>query len=93
MKISSKLIQKAKDLRKKYFDVDDEIEGLYKNDLNSRNKILGSTYIGVHLRRGDFLNYRESISINHIGKQIDAKLREFNLTNVFLATDGSKTGK
>ena len=94
MKITSNLIQKAVNLRKTYFNIDDSIDSLYNNDdTNKRNKSLGGAYIGVHVRRGDFLRHRNSISLKHIGSQIESKLKEYNLKKVFLATDGSPTGR
>lgn len=50
-------------------------------------------YIGVHVRRGDFVKYRKSVSLKHIAFQLKQKLFSLNLNTVFLATDGTFQGK
>ncbi|RNA15640.1 GDP-fucose O-fucosyltransferase 2 [Brachionus plicatilis] len=75
MKFSKNLIAKAHDL----------IESL-----NSDDKInFVGNYFAVHLRRGDFVKYRPSVSFTKICDQMIMVLQRLNLKKVFLATDGT----
>ena len=72
------------------------IETDWRNTTN-KNKILelGGAYLGVHLRRGDFLMILQSnvISLDNVARQIRYLLLKQNLKQVYLATDSSLEGK
>jgi peptide-O-fucosyltransferase len=55
-----------------------------------RNAI-GGPYLGVHLRRGDFVRVRSNQipTLKYAAKQIRALLRELKLNTTFIATDAS----
>lgn len=59
-----------------------------------RSKNRGGPYLGVHLRRTDFIHLREShtVTIEHAAKQIKHALNVLNLTRVYIATDGTQQG-
>ena len=52
-------------------------------------------YLGVHLRRGDFIHIRQSniVSTDNIVRQIKHHLNKLNLKQIFLATDTAMQGK
>lgn len=86
MRYASHLIKKADEIRSKLF-----------NELNtSENQdSKGGDYLGVHLRRGDFLHVRKSnlISIENISYQLRYLLIKLNLKQLYLATDATVKGK
>ncbi|CAF0718380.1 unnamed protein product [Brachionus calyciflorus] len=85
MKYSENLIQKAFEFRTKYLN--NSTDQFY-SERNSVLKFEGN-YIGVHIRRGDFVKYRRTLSILKISQQIKNKLDEMKLNQVFIATDGN----
>lgn len=56
---------------------------------------VGGPYIGVHLRRKDYLRAHPDHvpSLKNAAKQIKKKLKEFKLSTVYIGTDAPKKGK
>lgn len=76
-------------------DVDDktDIWGLSWNEVerdSAKKEAFGGPYIGVHLRRKDFLYARkeELPSLEGAVAEIKAKMEQFNVNKVFIGTDG-----
>lgn len=56
---------------------------------------LGGPYLGVHLRRKDFIwGHREDVpSLHGAAKKIHSLLKTHNLDKVFIATDAVEDGR
>ena len=67
---------------------------LKANNLKS-NSFNNKGYLGVHLRRGDFIHVRQSniVSTDNIVRQIKHALNKLKLKLVYLATDTTDLGK
>jgi len=93
------LIRKANEIRLILNSTDQtdniKIEPDWRNTTNKKRLALGGPYLGVHLRRGDFLRIRQSnvISIDNVARQIRHLLVKLDLKQVYLATDSSLEGK
>lgn len=48
--------------------------------------------MAVHLRRGDFINRKTSVSIKHASLQVKNILTKLDIDTVYLATDGTQKG-
>lgn len=98
MIFSKELRQIAANFRAKNLDSNDQED---KTDIwdkkwvdverdSAKAEALGGPYIGVHLRRKDFLYARkeELPSLEGAVKEIKAKMKEYNVKKVFIGTDG-----
>ena len=54
----------------------------------------GGNYIAVHVRRGDFVKYKQLVvSIEQISNQIKYIIKTTGINMVYLATDGTEDGR
>ena len=97
MKFSKDLQKIAEDFRSSQFD---------SNDVKDRTKMsddwtehnckvetaLGGPYIAAHIRRKDFLYARKDYvpSLKKVASVLKSKMEEFNVTKVFIASDGTE---
>lgn len=97
MRFNKDLKAIAANYRYKYLSSSDHSDGInhptnWEDEKPSRNTI-GGAYLGIHMRRKDFFFGRpkELPTLDKVAKQIMSKLRELDLSVVFLATDTSSS--
>ncbi|XP_064608474.1 GDP-fucose protein O-fucosyltransferase 2-like isoform X2 [Liolophura sinensis] len=85
------------EFREKYLDsIDEKDKTVMEDDWTSVRKqhgdAVGGPYIGVHLRRKDYLRAHPDHvpSLKNAAKQIKNKLKEFKLNTVYIGTDAPK---
>ncbi|CAG9821026.1 unnamed protein product [Phaedon cochleariae] len=97
MRFSKDLKKIAGNFRQTHLNSHDDSDGtsLPENwtDEQPRRNALGGPYVGIHLRRRDFIRNRpnESPSIKDISQQLLKELEKTKLDTVFLASDGSQS--
>lgn len=94
MRFADRLIEIGNDFRHLHMESDDksdktEISENWMIDHPDPGTATGGPYMGVHLRRQDFVQARPNDvpSVEHAARQINKKLQELNLTVAFIATD------
>ncbi|CAL4144320.1 unnamed protein product, partial [Meganyctiphanes norvegica] len=94
MRFAKHLKKEADQFRAKYLDSDDqrdktEVEDDWRDTKKRHDSAIGGPYLGVHLRRQDFLHARgdQVPSLKLAAKQISKLLVGHNIDNVFIATD------
>lgn len=95
MVFAKELINIGDSFRKLYLNSTDEKDKTEKSNLSSNTRsAVGGPYIGVHMRRLDFVTSRSKDvpSIKHAADQILQQMTKLNLQIVFVATDASKSG-
>lgn len=82
---SSVLNSTDKKDKTKYNDED------WRNQVPKDGSAKGGSYLGIHMRRGDFTYaHQETVpSIKEIGTEAAKVLKKYKLKNVYLSTDGS----
>ncbi|EFA07652.2 GDP-fucose protein O-fucosyltransferase 2 [Tribolium castaneum] len=92
MRFNKDLQKIALDFRQKYLNSSDEFLPENWEDEKPKRSTKGGPYLGVHLRRRDFLRGRahQVPSINSITQQITNLLEKLNLSQVFIATDADE---
>ncbi|KAI4467185.1 gdp-fucose protein o-fucosyltransferase 2 [Holotrichia oblita] len=93
MRFNKELHEIAKKFREQELDANDKndmtiLPDDWRKEIPRRNAI-GGSYLGIHLRRADFVRSRskEIPTIENAFKQIKNKLEELKLDKVFVATD------
>ncbi|XP_050407404.2 GDP-fucose protein O-fucosyltransferase 2 [Patella vulgata] len=96
MVFSTTLRDIGNEFRAKYLDSTDEKDNtIFEEDWTKMKRkhgeAKGGQYIGVHLRRKDFLRTSRHLpSLKHAAKQIEKLLIKYNLSKVFIATDAPR---
>ncbi|KAJ3648605.1 hypothetical protein Zmor_020398 [Zophobas morio] len=95
MRFNKELRSIAADFRQQFLNSSDDLDGTilpnrWQDEKPHRNAV-GGPYLGVHLRRKDFLTGRANQvpSVENIVQQISEKLKKLSLSTVFVATDAS----
>ncbi|XP_064644604.1 GDP-fucose protein O-fucosyltransferase 2-like isoform X2 [Lineus longissimus] len=97
MRFAKHLREVGDKFRSDYLDSTDEKDNTvldpdWRNMRRKHGDAKGGPYIGVHLRRADFLRVRENEvpSIQGAAKTLKKLLKEYKLKKVFIATDGTR---
>lgn len=95
MRFNNDLKNVASDFRKKYLNSDDDNDNTNQpdswTDETPKRNAIGGPYVGIHLRRRDFVRSRagEVPSLKSVSKQVKTVLKKLDLNTVFIATDGT----
>ena len=94
MRFSKRLIALANEFRKSYLDSDDAKDDTvlakrWEDHKPDRSSHRGGPYLGVHLRRKDFVNSRsrDIPSLEGAAEQLQARMKQMNLKKLFVASD------